>query len=110
MGAQNLRCKLYYKLTDAEGNTHGGTHWGPGVTHEAPGSGRDFCSPDLIHFYNSPLLAVLLNPIHADFREPRLWECEVKGTVSSDLGLKFGAKSITTTRELPVPTLSLIHI
>ena len=93
-----------YKLTDDCGQTWGETQWGPGVTHTAPGTGQ-LCSDGWIHAYTDPLLAILLNPIHANFPEPRLWECE--GDVgATDHGLKVGCTSLTTVREIPVPAIT----
>ena len=90
-----------YKLTTQEGTTYGGTLWGPGITHSASGpkSGA-LCSSSYIHAYRDPLLAVLLNPIHADFRNPVLWECE--GEVITDDRLKVGCYQLTTVKIIPL--------
>ncbi|MGA7524525.1 MAG: hypothetical protein WBW84_18890, partial [Acidobacteriaceae bacterium] len=95
-----------YKLTDENGQTMGHTQWAPGVTHTAPGTG-DLCSSGWIHTYSHPLLAVLLNPVHADFIRPKLWECEVSGASKDDCGLKQGWESVTTVREIPLPVVSV---
>jgi len=96
---------MLYKLTDQNGQTYGETQWGPGVTHTAPGTG-ELCTNGWIHAYTDPLLAVFLNPIHANFQSPRLWECE--GEVGADdHGLKVGCISLTTLRELPLPEVAL---
>ena len=93
-----------YKLTDKNGRTHGGTQWGPGVTNGGTGEGR-LCGPGYIHAYEHPLLAVLLNPIHEDFRNPRMWEAE--GEIAlRDGQLKCGCISLTTLREIPVPKIT----
>ena len=99
-----------FKLTDENGQTHGQTQWGPGATHSGTGKGAPLCGPGWIHFYDDPLLAVFLNPIHAGFSNPRLWECEVSGEIRNDQGLKFGAQTLTTLREItPVPEVTLEH-
>ena len=64
-----------YKLTDSCGRTRDGTRWGPGVSHSGTGKG-ELCGPGWIHAYEHPLVAVLMNPIHANFQNPRLWEAE----------------------------------
>jgi len=94
-----------YKLTDSDGQTRGGTQWGPGVSHSGTGKG-ELCGPGWIHAYEHPLIAVLLNPIHADFQNPRLWEA--KGEVGlRDTGqLKCGCKTLTTIREIPLPEIT----
>lgn len=98
-----------YKLTTSTGLTRAGERnemkWGPGITHEAQGSGTELCSDGFIHAYTSPLLAVLLNSIHADIANPLLWECEGE-VLLSDHGLKVGCKKLTTIRTLPVPIVT----
>jgi hypothetical protein len=95
-----------YKLTDENGMTWGRTQWGEGVTHEATGPmDAPLCSNGWIHAYEHPLLAVLLNPIHADFDKPRLWEAE--GEIGlRDGQLKCGCRKLTTVRELSVPKMT----
>jgi hypothetical protein len=93
-----------YKLTDGDGQTRGGTQWGPGVSHSGTGEG-ELCGPGWIHAYEHPLIAVLLNPIHADFKTPRLWEAE--GEVGlRDGQIKCGCKTLTTVREIPLPAIT----
>jgi hypothetical protein len=93
-----------YKLTDQNGQTHNATQWGEGVTHHASGVG-DLCSPGWLHAYTDPLLAVLLNPIHADITDPQMWICE--GVVGKeDKGLKVGCAVLTTIRRTDVPSVN----
>ena len=93
-----------YKLTDGDGQTRGGTQWGPGVSHSGTGKGG-LCGPGWIHAYEHPLIAVLMNPIHANFKNPRLWEA--KGEVGlRDGQLKCGCKTLTTVREIPLPEIT----
>ena len=93
-----------YKLTDRDGQTWGGTQWGPGVSHSGTGKG-ELCGPGWIHAYEHPLVAVLMNPIHANFKNPRLWEAE--GEVGlRDGQLKCGCKTLTTVREIPLPEIT----
>lgn len=93
-----------YKLTDEKGQTYNNTQWGPGVTHTASGVG-ELCGSGWLHAYTSPLLAVLLNSIHAAFDNPRLWEAD--GEVgATDNGLKVGCTRLTTVREIPLPEIT----
>ena len=93
-----------YKLTDQSGCTRGPTQWGPGVSHSGTGDG-DLCGPGWIHAYTHPLLAVLLNPIHAALPDPRLWEAD--GEIAlDDSGLKVGCRTLTTLREIPLPQIT----
>ena len=93
-----------FKLTDGDGQTRNGTQWGPGVSHSGTGEGG-LCGPGWIHAYEHPLIAVLLNPIHADFKHPRLWEAEGEIAIR-DGQLKCGCKTLTTIREIPLPEIT----
>jgi len=93
-----------YKLTDSCGKTRNGTQWGPGVSHSGTGEG-ELCRPGWIHAYEHPLVAVLMNPTHADFKNPRLWEAEGKIAIR-DGQLKCGCKTLTTVREIPLPAVT----
>ena len=96
---------ILYKLTTQDGWTRKGENnaclWGAGVTHSGTGKG-DLCGPGFIHAYTSPELAVLFNPIHANIRDPKLWESEGE-VAKTDRGAKVGCVSLTTLRELPLP-------
>ncbi len=97
-----------YKLTDQDGYTRrnfdNACLWGENVSHSGTGEG-DLCGPGYVHAYTHPLLAVLLNPIHANLPAPRLWEAE--GAIAkSDRGLKVGCVTLTTIREMPLPIIS----
>ena len=93
-----------YKLTDSYGKTWGNTQWGPGVSHSGTGKG-ELCGPGWIHAYEHPLIAVLMNPIHADFKNPRLWEAEGEIAIR-DGQLKCGCRTLTTIREIPLPSIT----
>ncbi|KKL58315.1 hypothetical protein LCGC14_2226540, partial [marine sediment metagenome] len=58
-----------YKLTDSNDQTYGKTQWGPGIEHAASGKGP-LCTEGWLHAYTDPLLAVLLNPIHGNYKDP----------------------------------------
>ena len=101
---------IYYKLTDQDGYTRRGeynqTLWGRNVTHSVPKSLRkgnnQLCSSGFIHFYHSPELAVLLNPIHANIESPVLWSVKAKLLVN-DKYIKAGARTVTTIEIVPLP-------
>ena len=59
------------------------------------------CGPGWLHAYTSPVLAELLDPIHANFREYRVFRGEASGPVISDRGLKVGYTNMRITEELP---------
>ena len=94
-----------YKLTDYNNQTRNNTQWGEGVTHTASGEG-ELCSRGWLHAYTDPRLAVILNPIHTNFSNPRLWEAEAGGEFKHDKQLKMGCTKLTTTREIPLPKIS----
>ena len=99
---------ILYKLTTQDFKTREGypneTLWGRGVSHTAKGHGTELCSDGYIHAYLSPLLAVLMNPIHAGIQNPVVWEAE--GSVSVSDGLKVGCKTLTTVRQIPLPSVT----
>ena len=96
-----------YKLTNRDSQTYNQCQWGKNVTHTAPGNGI-LCTRAWLHAYTHPLLALLFNPIHANFAALHLWEC--KGTVGiTDHGLKVGCTTLTTLRRLPVPPITLVN-
>jgi len=98
-----------YKLTDRDGYTRRGkkgeSKWGEGVTYEAVGGGAELCTKDVIHYCDDLALALFMNPVHADLKDPLVWEAEIRESCASD-GLKGGAKRLTTLRivEAPTPT------
>src|SRR5258708_8275640 len=93
-----------YKLTDANGLTHGNTQWGEGVSHSGTGEG-ELCGPGWIHAYSHPLLAALLKPIHANFVNPILWIAAGK-PAEFDGELKLGCKTLTMVRQIKLPELT----
>jgi hypothetical protein len=94
-----------YKLTDQNCETRNHTKWGEGVTHHANGAG-DLCGPGWLHAYEDPLIAVLLNPIHAAIHDPIMWEAEGSGEVRCDGHLKLGVTSLTTVRRIDPPIVT----
>ena len=97
--------KRMYKLTDQNMQTHRGFQWKLGEVKTTSGKG-DLCGPGWLHCYTDPLLAVLLNPIHADIQNPRLFLAEVSGKSKHDHGLKSGYTRMTLIKEIPVPDIT----
>ena len=89
-----------YKLTDMNMKTYGGYPWVLGKWNRTSGEGN-LCGPGWLHAYTSPVLAELLDPIHANFREYRVFRGEASGPVISDSGLKVGYTNMRITEELP---------
>jgi hypothetical protein len=95
-----------YKLTSQSLTTHNDFPWTLGVPATATATGEgDLCGPSWLHAYTDPLLAVLLNPIHANIKDPRLFRAE--GTVGAeDHGLKVGCTTLTLVEEMPLPVIT----
>ena len=97
--------KTVYKLTSTTLTTHGGYQWAVGEWRETSGTG-DLCSAGWLHWYSDPLLAVLLDPIHANLGPTaRLWEAEADGECRDDCGIKGGSIRLRLVRELPLPVV-----
>jgi hypothetical protein len=94
-----------YKLTDQNMRTHKGYQWELQQWKETNGEG-ELCSPGWLHYYSDPLLAAFLNPIHAKFAAPRLFQVEVAGKVKEDHGLKLGCTRMRLVKELEMPAVT----
>jgi hypothetical protein len=93
-----------YKLTDENAQTYGRCQWGKDIEHTASGKGT-LCGPGWLHAYTDPLLAVLMNPVHRNFKSPQLWEAE--GDVgATDHGLKVGCTRLKTVRKADLPVVT----
>jgi len=82
------------------------TLWGEGISHTASGEGELCSAAGWLHAYSHPLLAVLLNPIHANIKNPKLWEAYGSGLKKSDHGLKLGFTKLTTKKEIALPVIT----
>lgn len=85
--------------------SHGGMKWEIGKLETAKEEGTEMCSPQVLHYYSHPLLAIFANPIHADIKNPRLFEIEVEACVAKD-SLKCASKTQRLVRELAAPQLN----
>ena len=90
-----------YKLTTQDMTTHAGHKWKIGVEQVIDEPGNTLCSDQVFHFYDSPEVAVLLNPAHANIANPLLWEVSCD-EVAHD-GTKGGAKHMTLTKKVKAP-------
>ena len=94
-----------YKLTDDHDRTRpfapNQCQWGAGVTHTAPGG--ELCTAGVIHAYQSPELASLMDPTHANYGpDAHLWRCD-EYTLHVSAPDKLGCTSVTTTERVPLP-------
>jgi hypothetical protein len=94
-----------YKLVDENWNTRNEMEWAIGQTNRAIGPGSALCTRGVLRAYTHPLLAVLMNPIHSNFKHPVLLEV-VSGEVVAHDGIEVGAKDMTSARILPLPEVT----
>jgi hypothetical protein len=94
---------IYYKLTDENGETKYNTKWEMGTTHEVSGSPK-LCSNTVLHAYTSPLLAELMNPVHARFNRPICYTVEGDACISD--GIKVGCQKLTVVGTSRLPEIS----
>ena len=97
-----MKAITLYKLTNQNLQTHGCYQWELGVWKSAPGNG-ELCSTSWLHAYESPELAVLLNPIHGRIKNPLLWRAEGKGKGLDDNGLKCGVTKLRLLEQVIIP-------
>ena len=88
--------------------SYGDTKWEIGKPITLSKEGVQMCTDQVFHCYNHPALAIIFNPIHANIKNPKLFEIEVDKIVATD-GLKFASKSQTLIKELPLPQIELIQ-
>ena len=99
--------RICYKLTDSEMQTYGGTQWVMGKTKRTSGAG-ELCGPGWLHWYDDPIVALMMNPTHAGFVTPRLFVAKWGGKRKDDRGCKSGSTALTLAQEvLPVPAVTI---
>jgi nucleotide-binding universal stress UspA family protein len=100
-----------YKLTDEQGRTRAREDneltWTVGVEHRTACKGTRLCTADVIHAYEHPLIAVLMNPVHADFNPNTMRLFVAEGEIVAREGqLKCGVHALKIVEEIPVPALT----
>ena len=102
---------IKYKLTDQNIRTHKNYQWRLGRWERAKGkNNQGLCTDGWLHCYDSSLIAILHNPIHADYYKPRLWEVECAGKTKNDKGIKCGYQKMRLIKEIPVPVITTTQI
>ena len=101
-----------YKLTDEQGRTRAGEDneltWAVGVEHKTAGTGTRLCTPDVIHAYEHPLIAVLMNPMHAMFNPATMRLFVAEGEIVACEGqLKCGVHALKIVEEIAIPVLTI---
>jgi hypothetical protein len=99
---------IKFKLTDRNRATHNGFvlpadgGWFYPADRTSPPKP---CTDTVLHHYDHPLLAVLFNPTHGNYPNPRLFEIETDEQVGTD-GLKGWCRAQRVLRELPLPEVT----
>ena len=78
-----------------------------GEWHEATGHGG-LCTDGVLHDYDDPWIAAVMNPAHAKIADPVMYETERGGDVVTD-GLKCGSKRLRLTRQVDLPDVPLVQ-
>ena len=87
--------------------THNGHKWEVGIEQVINKPGNRLCSDQVFHFYDSPEIAVLMNPAHANIDKPILWEVDCN-EVAHD-GAKGGAKRMTLVKKIKAPKFTTLQ-
>ncbi len=95
-----------YKLTDQNMRTRNGFQWELGKEVTTSGKGGFLCNDSWLHCYSHPLIAVLMNPRHANIQNPKLFEVKALGKHLNDGGLKEGCTKMTLVEEIALPVIS----
>jgi hypothetical protein len=108
-----------YKLTDENGDSGLSfaaikTHWDVGVRHSieeldnkvSRSKNAILCTRGYIHAYENPLIAVVMNPTHANFQNPILWKA-TGWVVRRGSQLKCGCYSLKIVERLSLPEVSI---
>jgi hypothetical protein len=91
------------KLTDSRGYTQNKTHWEIGSKLSLPYTSKPkLCTTDVIHAYKSLNLALLVNPIHASFKDPKIFEAI--GEIVVEDPLKVGCFKLKIVEKLQQPS------
>jgi len=97
--------EICYKLTTKTMRTRNNCQWKLGIWKETSGAGP-LCTNGWLHAYTDPNVAVLLNPIHAQVKESRLFQAEGMGLKEIDFGRKVGYTKLRLVKELSVPEVT----
>jgi len=95
------------KLADQNLRTYGGFQWELNMPPPRLSGVGDLCSSNFYHCYEHPLLAVLLNPIHASIENPRGFYIDVEGEAKTDCGLIRGYPYMILREEFTLPEITL---
>ena len=105
----DVMSQIAYKLLSQDMMSNGNTKWEIGVKKIKKDTGNyKMCTNNVFHCYSHPVLALFLNPIHANIENPRIFKIKVDRIVASD-GLKQASLEQTIIEELIIPKPTLIQ-
>jgi hypothetical protein len=112
VNASDKSKRLAYKLVDQDGYTRKGsqgeTLWLPVGSKVRPtGEGDQPCGPGVLHAYISPEVAVLMNPIHGDIPNPRMFKVISDVKWKTDGVKRWTQGECTVLAKVEVPKISL---
>lgn len=101
-----MKTQIRYKLTNRNLTTHGNYKWHPLRWKQTDGNGG-LCGPGWLHCYADPLVAVFMNPKHANIDNPLLWVCQVRGQQRTAPDFKEGWTEMRLIKRMDCPSLTL---
>jgi len=90
------------KFTDKYSRDANGIQWGVGIEHVKSGS-------EVIGAYKDLLVGLMLNPIHANFHDPRAWMANGSDKIKTDHGLMVGVTRLMTLHKIEIPRITSNH-
>jgi len=92
-----------YKFTEQDGTTYNKSmSWEIGKTNSIePCDNPELCTNKVIHAYKNLNLGLLMNPIHADIQNPKIFICE--GDIVIEDYSKCGVFELTLMKEIKIP-------
>jgi len=100
-----MKIKKAWKILKPDLTTHNECQWVPGEWKKVEGTGP-LCSKGWLHGYRDARLAVLHNPIHANYNPYVLWIVEVKGKVLHEDYMKSGWSEMRLIEPVAVPAVT----
>lgn len=100
-----MKIERAWKILKPDLTTHNGCQWVPGKWKKVEGTGL-LCSEGWLHGYRDARLAVVHNPIHANYDPCVLWIAEVKGKVLHEDYMKSGWSEMRLIEPVAVPAVT----
>jgi len=100
-----MKIKKAWKVLRPDLTSYEGCQWVPGEWKKVEGTGP-LCSKGWLHGYRDARLAVMHNPIHANYDPYVLWIVEVKGKVLHEDYMKSGWSEMRLIEPVAVPAVT----